>query len=305
MSDFSGLKRLLFIYNPRAGKGLIHSKLSEIIDIFVKSGYLVTAYPTQRPNDCYEFIKYISDRFDIVVSCGGDGTLNESIKGLMECEVKKPFGYIPAGTTNDFANTIQIPKDMISAAHNVINGVPFECDVGQFNNSYFTYIAAFGAFTNVSYETPQKTKNIFGHLAYIIEGIKQLANLESYILTVEHDGETVTDEYILGMVTNTISVGGFKRLTDIGVILDDGLFEVILVKVPQSPMDLQNTLSAVLKQDLNPKYFYSFKTSKVTFRSEHKIAWTLDGENGGKHTDITIRNHSRAISIIVNPTIGN
>lgn len=298
---FSTLKRMLFVYNPHAGKGAVAPKISEMLDIFVKGGYLVSAYPTQQAGDCYRIVAEISDRFDMVVACGGDGTLNEAIKGLMECDVKKTFAYIPAGTTNDFATTLHIPKDLIYAAHTAVDGIPFECDLGQFGDEhYFTYVAAFGAFTSVSYETPQKNKNIFGHLAYVIEGVKQIASLESYVITVDHDGEEITDEYILGMVTNTVSVGGFKKLTDIGVILDDGLFEVILIKAPQSPMDLQNILTCVLKQELNPQYFTSFKTSKVTFKSDNEISWTIDGENGGKHNEITIRNKMRAFSIHVN-----
>lgn len=297
--EFSDFKKMLFIYNPLSGKAQVHSKLAEILDIFTKAGYLVTCYPTQNAGDCYKMIAELASKYDIIVTSGGDGTLSESIKGLMYLEDKRLLGYIPAGTTNDFAYTLGIPKGLTEAAKTVVEGIPFEYDIGQFNNEYYTYIAAFGAFTNVSYETPQRSKNIFGHMAYIMEGIKQITALESYVMTVEHDGESITDEFILGMVTNTVSIGGFRQLTDMGVILDDGLFEVILIKVPQSMIELQNTITCAMKQDLNPKYFYSFKSRKVTFKCDNEVSWTLDGENGGKHKEVIIRNKMRAVSIIV------
>ncbi len=293
------MKKLLFVYNSNAGKGSLKNQLGDIIDIFTKGGYEVTAYPTQARLDCYEKIKDCAHKFDLVVSSGGDGTLSESIKGMMSSEVKTPLGYIPAGTVNDFANSMDIPKNMLQAAENIMQGAPFAYDVGSFNGDYFCYVAAFGAFTEVSYETPQSTKNIFGHLAYLMEAVKRIKTLEAYDITVEHDGETYRDDFILGLVSNTVSVAGLSNLVSKGVLFDDGLFEVTLVKMPNSPLELSSIINCILTKNLTSKYFYTFKTSHVRFTSDHEIAWTLDGESGGAYTVSVIENHKQAVKIIV------
>lgn len=293
------MKKLLFVFNPNAGKSNIKDELCGIIDIFTKGGYEVTAYPTQAKLDGYEKIREDAEKYDIVVSSGGDGTLSESIKGIMNSGANVPLGYIPAGTVNDFAHSMDIPKKMLKAAENVITGVPFAYDVGSFNGDYFCYVAAFGAFTEVAYETPQSTKNVFGHLAYLLEGVKRIKTLQAYDITVEHDGESIRGDFILGLISNTYSIGGLSNLVAKGVVFDDGLFEVTLIKMPDSLLELNSILNCLLRKDLNPKYFYSFKTSHVRFTSDHEIAWTLDGESGGAYTVADIENHRQAVKIIV------
>lgn len=293
------MKKLLFVYNPNAGKSTIKDSLCEIIDIFTKGGYEVTAYPTQARLDGFQKISEDAHKYDLVVSSGGDGTLSESIKGLMNGHAHVPLGYIPAGTVNDFAHSMDIPKDMPKAAANIISGVPFSYDVGSFNGDYFCYVAAFGAFTDVSYETPQSTKNIFGHLAYVMEGVKRINKLEAYDITVEHDGEVYRDDFIVGMVSNTVSIAGLSNLVAKGVVFDDGLFEVTLIKTPNSLLELNRILNCLIMKNLDPKYFYTFKTSHVRFTCEHEIKWTLDGESGGSYTVADIETLKQAVKIIV------
>ena len=201
------MKRMLFVYNPRAGKGLLKPQLSDIIDIFVKADYEVVVYPTQAYRDAYKKIReFDANRYDLIVCSGGDGTIDEVVTGMMQRRTRIPLGYIPTGTTNDFANSLHIPKGILKAADNAVKGIVFPCDVGKFNDDVFVYVAAFGIFTDVSYETKQEVKNILGHLAYVLEGTKRLFNVPSYRIKVTHDGEEVEDEFILGMVTNSRSV---------------------------------------------------------------------------------------------------
>ncbi len=293
------MKKMLFVFNPNAGKSNIKNDLCDIIDLFTKNGYEVTAYPTQARLDAFEKIRDNAEKYDIIVTSGGDGTMNESIKGIMNSGANIPLGYIPAGTVNDFASSMEIPKKMLKAAENIVTGVPFAYDIGSLNGDYFCYVAAFGAFTEVAYETPQAAKNTFGHLAYLLEGVKRISTLQAYDITVEHDGEKFRDEYILGLVSNTYSIAGLSNLVAKGVLFDDGLFEVTLVKMPGSLIELNSILNCLIKKDLNPKYFCTFKTSHVRFTSDHEIAWTLDGESGGSYTVADIENHRQAVKIIV------
>ena len=245
------MKRMLFVYNPNSGMGLLKPKLSDVIDTFVKGGYEVTVYPTQRSQDAVRKVSGYTEEYDIVACSGGDGTLDEVVTGMMMRENKTPIGYIPAGTTNDFASSLHISKNMLEAADTIVTGTPFSFDIGQFNDDYFVYIAAFGIFTDVSYETKQSMKNILGHMAYILEGTKRLFNIPSYKIKVTHDGETIEDEFIFGMVTNSRSVGGFKRITGENVIFDDGVFEVTLFKTPKNPVELNELLGAVVMRQIN------------------------------------------------------
>lgn len=294
------MKRLLFIYNPHAGKGLLKTKISDIVDIFVKAGYEVTIYPTQAYQDAYKkVLKYNSDEYDLVVCSGGDGTLDEVVTGMMKRERREPIGYIPTGTTNDFANSLHIPKDLLRAADNAVNGVRFSCDVGRFNDDVFVYIAAFGLFTDVSYQTKQEMKNLLGHLAYVLEGTKRLFNVPSYRIKVTHDDEVIEDEFILGMVTNSRSVGGFRNMIGKQVVFDDGLFEVTLIKTPKNPIALQEIIAALLIEQIDTKHMYTFKTGKITFESLEEIPWTLDGEFGGSHDEVVIENCQKQLELMV------
>lgn len=293
------MKRILFIYNPHAGKGLIKSRLSDILDIISKAGYEIVAYPTQGYKDAYYKVMEFTEEYDRVICSGGDGTLDEVVTGMMMREHKIPIGYIPAGTTNDFANSLQIPKDMLEATHVATSGKGFACDIGSFNDDIFVYIAAFGLFTDVSYQTKQEVKNVLGHLAYVLEGATRLLDIPSHHMRITHDGEVIEDDFVYGMVTNSRSVGGFRNMVDQNVKFDDGKFEVTLIKTPKSASALQEIIAALLISQVNTDYMYTFKTNKIQFESMEQIPWTLDGEFGGQHDDVMIKNNRKALEIIV------
>ena len=292
-------KKLLFVFNPKSGKGLIKNYLVDIVDTMVKADYEVTVYTTQAQGDAIQKVEKEAAKYDLVVCSGGDGTLDEVVTGMNRSEVERPIGYIPAGSTNDFANSLGIPKDMVKAAYTAVHGKEFPCDVGYFNGDTFVYVAAFGLFTEVSYQTPQHWKNILGHAAYILEGAKRLHDIPSYIMKVEHDGEVFTDKFIFGMVTNSISVGGFRGMTGEDVKLDDGVFEVTLIKSPQTPLELNEILASLTKLIDDTDLIYSFKTSELRITTEKKVAWTLDGEFGGEHQELVIKNLKQKIQIMV------
>ena len=298
------MKKLLFVYNPRAGKEMLKPRLSDVLDIFVKAGYEVTVHPTQAYRDAYYQIKeYEVGKYNLIACSGGDGTIDEVATGMMKRrEMGKdvvPVGYIPAGTTNDFAKSLHIPRKPLAAADNAVKGVPFPCDIGKFNDSVFVYIAAFGIFTDVSYETDQAMKNVLGHMAYILEGAKRIFNIPSYKIKVEHDGEAIEDEFIFGMVTNSRSVGGFSNMVGKNIVFDDGLFEVTLIKTPKNPIALQEIIAALLIEQVDTKHMYTFKTKKITFDSVEEIPWTLDGEFGGEQDYVEIENAQKAMEIMV------
>lgn len=295
------MKKLLFIYNPNAGKGLLKPKVPDIVDIFVKAGYEVTIYPTQCYQDAYNKVLSIENIYDLVVCSGGDGTMDEVVTAMMRREIKMPVGYIPAGTTNDFANSLRIPREILKAAHTAVNGVQFACDIGSFNDDYFVYIAAFGLFTDVPYQTKQEVKNVLGHLAYLLEGVKRLYNIPSYHIKVTHDGKVIEDEFIFGMVTNSRSVGGFRNMIGKNVCFDDGLFEVTLIRTPTNAKELQEIISALLDEKVNTEHMYTFKTGHITLESVEEIPWTLDGEYGGAHDSVCIQNEQKSLKIMVRP----
>ncbi len=292
------MKDLLFIYNPYSGKGMIKENLSDIVDCFVKCGYQVGIYPTQRRLDAKEQIIHTAYQYDHIVCSGGDGTLNEVISGLMELPIKPTLGYIPAGSTNDFAQSIRVPKTMLEAARVAVNGLPINVDIGSFGKKNFVYIAAFGAFTDVSYMTPQEMKNAIGHPAYIIEAVKQISSLRTYHMKVCIDDQTVVGDFLYGMITNSVSVGGFKGITGKNVVLDDGMFEVLLIKQPKNAFDLQVILGSLIGMDFKTDSILTFKASKVTFYSDEKVPWVLDGEYGGSPKRVTVTNNNKAIKIM-------
>ena len=290
-------QRMLFIYNPRAGKAQIRSNLLDIIDIFVKAGYEVTAYPTQAAGDAIKAVKERRNGYDIVVCSGGDGTLDEVVTGMMQCDEKVPIGYVPAGSTNDFANSLKIPKNMIKAADVVVNGKDFACDIGKLNSHNFIYVAAFGIFTDVSYETNQDVKNVLGHAAYLLEGVRRLPMVRSYALKVSYDDQVIEGEFLYGMITNSFSVGGFRGITGNDVLLDDGLFEVTLIRKPSNPLDLNNIIMALVDKRVKSEYIYTFKTPCLTVESEEAVPWTVDGEFGGEHMKAVIENEQKVLHI--------
>ncbi len=294
-------KNLLFVLNPYSGKGKIKSKLLDIVDIFVKDGWQVMVHPTQDKKDAYNLVRETGQNFKMVVASGGDGTLNEVIRGAMSLteENRPQIGYIPAGTVNDFASNMNISKNMVKAAENIVRGNPFKCDIGRFNQKSFVYVAAFGAFTNVSYETPQQNKNALGQLAYFLEGIKQLHALPSYNMRICCDEEVLEDEFMLGMVSNSNHIAGFKTTKAFQAELNDGLFEVILVKKPKTLFELQDLGARLVTQDLNSELIKMFRVSKARFECEQPVSWTLDGEFGGalKTADVCVE--QEAVSLIV------
>lgn len=303
--------KILFVFNPRAGKAKVKNKLCDIIDIFVKAGYEVTVYPTQAEGDAIQAVKDKREDYDLLVCSGGDGTLDEAVNGMIKCEKQIPIGYIPAGSTNDFARSLGIPKDMRKAAEMIVGGKDYACDIGVINEECFVYIAAFGIFTDVSYETSQNIKNVLGHMAYILEGMKRLSSIKSYRLKVKYwqkgDGEAagkmneveIEDEFIFGMVTNSISVGGFRRITGKYVEMDDGEFEVTLIRKPSNPLDINAIMASLLSRRINTDHMYCFKTSRITFESEKEIPWTTDGEFGGNHRVVDIVNWKQAVRMRV------
>lgn len=295
------MKKLLFVYNPNAGKGLLRPKLADVLDIFVKAEYELTVYPTQSYRDAYHKIVHMEDVYDLVVCSGGDGTLDEVVTGMMQRSNKIPIGYIPAGTTNDFASSLHISRDILSAANTSVHGIPFACDVGSFNNDVFVYVAAFGLFTDVSYQTNQTLKNMLGHAAYVLEGVKRLSNIPSYKIKVTHDGEVLEDEFMIGMVTNSKSVAGFRGIVGKKVLFDDGEFEVTLIKKPKNPLELQAIITALLVENFDTEYMYTFRTGNIIFESKEEIPWTLDGEFGGQHDVVEIQNKKQALQIMIEP----
>lgn len=293
------MRKLLFVFNPQAGKAQIKSKLLQILDIMVQESYEITIYPTQGREDALNIVQERAKDFDLIVCSGGDGTLDEVVSGIMRSGQNIPLGYIPAGSTNDFANSLKIPKDMIKAAQIAVSGQKFACDVGAFNEKSFIYVAAFGIFTEVSYRTRQEWKNILGHAAYILEGVKSLPEITSYYMRVEYDGVVIEDEFIYGMITNSNSVGGFKNMTGKNILLDDGKFEVTLIRCPRNFAELNEILASLTNLIDNTDLIYSTKSDHITILSEEEIPWTLDGEFGGKVREVEIRNRRRALEIMV------
>lgn len=290
---------LLFIYNSHSGKAQIRSNLLDIIDIFVKSGYEVTAYPTQGPSDAARAVTGRHEGYDLVVCSGGDGTLNEVVSGMMRSSKRIPIGYIPAGSTNDFAKSLKIPGYMLPAARVINDGRIFKSDVGELCGAYYVYVAAFGIFTEVTYATPQNIKNTLGYSAYILEAIRSLPSVQAYHMHVKWEDGEIEDDFIYGMITNSISVGGFKGITGHHVLLDDGYHEVTLIKNPTTPMELSDIVRAMVDRRMDSANIITFKSKHVIFESTEPVRWTRDGEFGGEHTSAEIIVHPQAVDIII------
>lgn len=293
-------KNLLFILNPTAGKTHIKNVLFDVIHAFSEANYRVTVYPTKEPKDGQNIVISDGQDYDLIVCAGGDGTLDDVITGYMLSKCQVPLGYIPAGSTNDFARSLGIPLEPMAAVTNIITGAPFSIDVGRFNkNDYFIYVAAFGAFTEISYSTNQQFKNMFGHAAYIMSSLRGLNNITTYEATIRYDGHEFTDTFIYAMVTNSLSVGGMRNvvLAD-DVQFDDGIFECLLIKAPTNPLELQAIINSLLISEVNEKYMYCFKTSSLEILSDTEIPWVMDGEFGGNQTHVIIENCQKALSII-------
>ncbi len=294
-------KKMLFVLNPLSGKGAIKNHFLDIVDIFTKNGWEVTVHPTQSASDAFFIVSKTGSRYSRIVASGGDGTLNEVIRGLMTIdEEKRPdLAYIPSGTVNDFASNMNIPKNMKKAANRAVTNEKFKCDVGEFNDKNFAYVAAFGLFTNVSYVTPQQSKNLLGQMAYFLEGIKQLHTLKSYKMRVEYEEKVIEDEFILGLVGNSNHIAGFKTAKAMRAELNDGLFEVVLVRRPKTLFEVRDIMTRLAMQDLNSDLFVCFKSAWVNFLADEEIQWTLDGEFGGAVSSAKITVNKEALSLIV------
>lgn len=290
-------KKLLLIVNPNAGRMKANEDLLALVDEFTKNKYDANVYPTKKKSDAEKKIIKCGGDYDLIVCYGGDGTVSEVVNGVAKLELDQPvpFSFIPSGTANDFAMTVSMPTDINLAVKKIIRGKERPIDIGKFNSKHFIYVAAFGLFTSVSYTVPQDLKKTFGHLSYVMEGIRQAIDVTSYKMTVEFGEKTVKDEFVLGLVTNTTSVAGMFRLSNAKVKLDDGEFELLLVRNPGNPILLSNILLDLSAQKYDPEYVIFERVSKVKFRSDESepIAWCLDGENGGVHKRVIIENLHR------------
>lgn len=290
---------MLFIMNPKAGRTTLKNSLVDVLEVFCNNDYDVRTYLTKSADDAERVVAEEGAGYDVIVCAGGDGTLGNTVAGFMKSGLRVPLGYIPCGSTNDFARSMEIPMTAVEAAEMVVKAEPFSIDIGSLNDKYFVYVAAFGVFSDTSYATPQNMKNILGHAAYVLQGIKSIANIPSYKMKVTIDGETQEGEFIFGMVSNSVSVGGFKSITRKGVEFDDGLFEGVLIRKMKTPADLERVIRALLTGDISEKSMISFRASDVLFEAEDPVAWTCDGEFGGEYKNTSIDIHRRAIDLLV------
>ena len=292
-------KKVLLIVNSHAGTRKSRAGLFDIVDTLCNNDCAVTVHMTLDRGDATRFVEQYAPLHDQIVCCGGDGTLNEVINGLMRCEKRLPIGYIPAGSTNDFASSLKLPKKLRDATENAINGYPHGHDIGCFNGRYFSYIASLGAFTKVSYSTPQRLKNALGHAAYILEGAKDIGEITPFSLKMESEDRTVEGDFLLGSVSNSTSVAGLFRLNPLDVRLDDGQFEVMLIRNPKNPsLAIPQILRGLARQEYDPEHIVFFHAARLKVTSEQSLSWTLDGERGGTHTQVEIQNLHNAIEII-------
>lgn len=295
------MKRLYFITNLQSGKNAIRGKLAAVIDRFTAAGYEVTVRTTQERMDACAAAEYacLSNRFDLIVCSGGDGTLNETVQGLMHSGRPLPLGYIPCGSTNDFSKSLRFPTEIEEAAAWLLSGRRYQCDVGVFNSRHFLYIAAFGAFTSASYDTPQNMKNFMGHFAYVLRSLALVPSIRPLRVKIEYDGKVIEDDFLYGMVSNTAAVAGMLKLRSFQ--LDDGKFEVMLIRRPGNVLDLQRILSQLMNLDgeVDSEYVLYFRASALRFISNEEIPWTVDGEYGGVTCDAEISVCKRAVTFCV------
>lgn len=289
------MKKLLFIFNPVAGKGAVTGKLYSIINTYFRAGYLVTAVPTAR-QDILKEILVSNMEYDLIVCAGGDGTLNQVISSYMKTECKIPIGYVPAGSTNDFAKTLGCSNNFQKALENTCLDNVRRIDIGHFDEEYFIYVAAFGKLAEISYSTSQSVKNVLGHFAYVLKGIQTITELKAYHLKLECASATVEGDFIIGLIMNSFSVGGFKNPVSKDVKLDDGLFEVLLIRMPKNIVELQSLITDLIGQNMENELLIYIQADKIKIESE-PVSWSLDGEFGGIKEYVEIENCRCAIPI--------
>ena len=293
------MKKMLFVINPYAGMRKASKVLAEILAVFNRAEYDVRVYVTAGQGDAIGAVERLSEGMDLVVCSGGDGTFNETVTGLMKAGLTLPIGYIPAGSTNDFAASLGLSSDCVEAARQIVEGTPFRCDAGQFGDRYFSYVASFGAFTKASYSTPQSAKNLLGHAAYILEGMQELSQIRKHHvkLTLD-DGEVLEDDYVFGAICNSTSVGGIMTLDPNQVDLQDGKFEVLLIRASKNLQEISECLLSLQKQQYNNAVMTFRSASRITVEAEPDMPWTLDGEKEEGHALVQVENLHQAIAII-------
>lgn len=289
---------MLFVVNPNAGQRRVKRYLSEIISIFNRAGYQVDVHITSGSGEATEIVRQMSSEKDLVVCAGGDGTFNETINGILQAQAKVPIGYIPCGSTNDFAASLQLPTNVIQAAKRIVEGRPTAFDAGLFGDRYFSYVASFGAFTRTSYATPQNIKHALGHYAYILSGIQELSQIRKEHVRLEVDGHIIEDDFIFGAISNSLSVGGILSLDPNQVDMGDGQFEIMLVRSPRSLTELSECIQAVQSQKYNCSMITFFSAKEVHIQADPGMNWTLDGEKEAGHSCVTATNLHHALTII-------
>lgn len=293
------MKKVLFIINPCAGKMRIVKDLVEIDRAFYDGDCDCDVYLTNKRGDATRKVIECGKDYEIVVCGGGDGTYNELITGVLQAGLDIPIGYIPAGTTNDFASTLSLSQNPVTAAANITAGEPKSFDVGKFGESYFSYIASFGAFTSASYSTQQQMKNVFGHSAYLFEGMTDLSSIKPYHVRLEADGKIYEDDYLFGAICNSTSIAGLIKLDENLVNLSDGEFEILLIRMPKLLVDIPKIVIALKTGDYSEKHITFLHASSVRVKTKDKLSWALDGEHAESVGEVTIKNLHSAIKLIV------
>ena len=293
------MKKMLFIVNPISGQKKAVKFLPEIISLFNRADYEVITYMTGSQGDAARMAALRGGDVDIVVCCGGDGTFNETITGLLDHGIRVPVGYIPSGSTNDFAASMKLSGIPLQAAQDIIEGRPIVYDVGRFGNRYFSYVASFGAFTQTSYTTPQSIKNLLGHTAYVLSGISEISQIRKEHVRMEIDGEIVEDDFLFGAISNSTSVGGVLTLDPRFVDMSDGLLEILLVRAPRNLTEITECLQALQTQDYRNCGMITFRSArKVRILASSDMLWTLDGEREDGHLEVYAENMHHAIQLV-------
>ena len=293
-------KKNLIIMNPCSGKKKANKFLTDIVDTFTKDGYMNTVLTTLKQGDGTDYVKAYGGDYDLITCIGGDGTFNEVVAGLLENDIDVPIGYIPAGSTNDFASSLNLSSGIVKAAQDIVNGEIVPLDIGSFNGRKFSYIASFGAFTQTSYATSQNLKNMLGHLAYILEGAASITSIRPEHLKIEADGKVYEGDYIFGAISNSTSFGGILKINPEYVDMGDGKFELLLVKAPKNPIDLTEIIYMLSNQDYNSNMLTFINADKFKLHANEKMAWSLDGEYQEGSQDIIIENLHHAVGVIIN-----
>ncbi len=293
-------KKLLLIMNPCAGTKKANKYLTDILVLFGKYGYNTTVYMTEATGDAKQYAKENAKHFDLIVAIGGDGTFNEVVAGVLKSGTDVEIGYIPAGSTNDFANSLKLSKNILKAAGDIMDGTAVQLDIGSFNGRTFSYVASFGAFTEAAYKTPQNVKNTLGHLAYALEGIKDIAHLKSKHLRLVADGTVIEDDFVFGAICNSTSVGGVINLDTRIVDLSDGLFEILLIRLPKDLFELNEVVLALGSKKYNTDLITFLSAKNIVIETKEDINWTLDGEYAYGEEKIVVKNLHKAIKLITN-----